>query len=135
MIKEFGGASITKHTSNVCCKFVALYPVTSVTLRGVQLFGFNLVSFLIYARAWVQARNFLQDYCVLWAWTYFQHTAMIPPCAIANWLHGLHGEAFEEAGLFVFILVHFTSSVGRLLLLSGGLPRKPVDRTGVADPF
>lgn len=50
--EEFGGASITKHTSDVCCIFVALYPVTSVTLRGVE-FGLNLVSFLIYARAWV----------------------------------------------------------------------------------
>ena len=27
---------------------------------------------------------------------------MIPPCAIANWLYGLHGEAFEEAGFLVF---------------------------------
>lgn len=89
----------------MCYIFVALYPVTSVTLRGVELFGLNLGSFLIYARAWVQARNFLQDNCVLWAWTSFQHTAMIPPCAFLSWLHGLHGEAFEEAGFFIFIFV------------------------------
>jgi hypothetical protein len=98
--EEFGGASITMHTSDVCSIFVALYPVTSVTLRGVE-FGLDLVSFHIYARAWVQARNFLEDCCVLWAWTSFQHTAMIPPCAFANWLHGLHGEAFEEVVFFL----------------------------------
>lgn len=32
---------------------------------------------------------------------------MIPPCAFAIWLHGLHGEAFEEADFFVFILFLF----------------------------
>jgi hypothetical protein len=123
--EEFGVASIIMHTPDVCCIFVALYPVTSVPLRGVELFELNLVSFLIYARAWVQARNFLQDYCVLWAWTSFQHTAMIPPCAFANWLHGLHGEAFEEAGHLVIVLFSFTKVVGaasRQLLLSGRAP-------------
>lgn len=43
--EEFGVASIIMRTPDVCCIFVALYPVTSVTLQGVELFGLNLVSF------------------------------------------------------------------------------------------
>ena len=35
---------------------------------------------------------------------------MIPPCAIANWLHGLHGEAFEEVGFLVFMFFYSTKS-------------------------
>ena len=83
------------------------------------MFGLNLISFLIYARAWVQARNFLQDYQVLWAWTSFQHTAMIPPCAIANWLHGLHGEAFEKVDYFCFTFLHESQILGWVQLFSG----------------
>lgn len=56
---------------------------------------------------------------------FFQHTAMIPPCAFANWLHGLHGEAFEEVVFLFFSFPLSTQVVSILhcqLLLSGRAP-------------
>jgi hypothetical protein len=34
---------------------------------------------------------------------------MIPPCAFVFWLHGLHGEAFEEAVFISFFVCRFLS--------------------------
>ena len=43
---------------------------------------------------------------------------MIPPCAIANWLHGLHGEAFEKVDYFCFTFLHESQILGGVQLFS-----------------
>ena len=47
---------------------------------------------------------------------------MIPPCAIANWLHGLHGEAFEKVDYFCFPFLHESQIFGWVLLFPGQIP-------------